>query len=100
MVGYFPEGMAYGPQSQDPDDTPMTVVLQCAGASGGGYLSRNEVKAGMEALQEFGTFEGGVFRRQAGSSRASAMWMAIRRSGNTSMAGRWFIPSRATTIRS
>ncbi len=38
MVGYFPEGAFYGPQTQDPDTTPMTVVLQCGGASGSGYL--------------------------------------------------------------
>jgi hypothetical protein len=64
-VGYFPEGMAYGPQSQDPESTPMTVVLQMGGASGSGYLSRNEVKAGMDALKSEGEFTDGVFRRRA-----------------------------------
>jgi hypothetical protein len=39
--GYFPDG----------------------GASGGGYLSRQEVEAGREALRKFGSFDGGVFRR-------------------------------------
>jgi len=63
MVGYFPEGAFYGPQSQDPATTPMTVVLQCGGASGSGYLSRNEVKAGMDALSAEGEFKDGVFRR-------------------------------------
>ena len=63
MVGYFPEGMAYGPQSQDPDEVPMTAVLQCGGASGSGYLSRNEAKAGMDVLSQFGEFKDGVFRR-------------------------------------
>lgn len=63
MVGYFPEGMAYGPQSQDPDDTPVTVVLQCGGASGSGYLSRDEAKATMDELSAFGEFKDGVFRR-------------------------------------
>ena len=63
MVGYFPEGAFYGPQSQDPATTPMTVVLQCGGASGSGYLSRNEVKAGMDALKAEGEFKDGVFRR-------------------------------------
>ena len=65
MVGYFPEGMFYGPQSQDPDSTPMTVVLQMGGASGSGYLARNEVKAGMDALAAEGEFKDGVFRRRA-----------------------------------
>src|SRR5580704_6689941 len=37
MVGYFPEGMFYGPQSQDPEGTPITIVLQMGGASGSGY---------------------------------------------------------------
>jgi len=64
MVGYFPEGVRYGPQSQDPEETPMTVVLQCGGASGSGYLSRNEVKACMDELSAFGEFRDGVFRRR------------------------------------
>jgi hypothetical protein len=63
MVGYFPEGMFYGPQSQEPDGTPLTVVLQMGGASGSGYLSRKEVKAGMDALAAEGEFKDGVFRR-------------------------------------
>ena len=65
MIGYFPEGMAYGPQSQDPESTPMTIVLQMGGASGSGYLSRAEVKAGMDALAAEGEFKDGVFRRRA-----------------------------------
>jgi hypothetical protein len=63
MVGYFPEGMFYGPQSQDPAGTPLTIVLQMGGASGSGYLSRNETKAGMDALKTQGEFKDGVFRR-------------------------------------
>jgi len=63
MVGYFPEGVAYGPQKPTADDTAITLVLQCGGASGSGYLSRNEVKAGMRELSGLGNFEGGVFRR-------------------------------------
>ncbi len=66
MVGYFPEGMAYGPQTQNPDEVPRTLVLQCGGASGSGYLSRPESKAGMEALSEIGEFTDGVFRRNDG----------------------------------
>ncbi len=66
MVGYFPEGMHYGPQTQNPDEVPMTLVLQCGGASGSGYLSRAESKAGMEELRNIGEFEDGVFRRDDG----------------------------------
>ena len=63
VVGYFPEGVFYGPQSQSADECPMTMVLQFGGASGSGYLSRNEVKAGMDALASQGEFKNGVFRR-------------------------------------
>ena len=60
-LGYFPEGAPYGPQSSDGPAT--TAVLQFGGASGSGYLSREEVRAGTEELKKFGTFEGGIFRR-------------------------------------
>jgi hypothetical protein len=66
MVGYFPEGVYYGPQSQDPSVNCKTIVLQFGGASGSGYLSQTEVKAGMEELRQFGEFIDGVFRRRAG----------------------------------
>ena len=59
--GYFPEGAAYGPQSSDGRST--TAVLQFGSASGSGYLSREEVYAGTEELKKYGTFEGGIFRR-------------------------------------
>ena len=62
-VGYFPEGMFYGPQSQAEGENPVTIVLQFGGASGSGYLSRAEVKAGMDALSGQGEFKNGVFRR-------------------------------------
>jgi hypothetical protein len=59
--GYFPEGAAYGPQSSE--GRSVTAVLQFGGASGSGYLSPKEVAAGTGELKEFGTFEGGIFRR-------------------------------------
>lgn len=62
MVGYFPEGLSYGPQNPSPGRN-VTVVLQFGGASGSGYMSRDESKAGMEALTRIGRFEKGVFRR-------------------------------------
>lgn len=64
MVGYFPEGVHYGPQTQHSES--LAVVLQCGGASGSGYPSRNEVKSAMDALEAFGKFEDGVFRRREG----------------------------------
>ena len=63
VVGYFPEGVFYGPQTQDPAEEPSAMVLQFGGASGSGYLSRNEVKAGMDTLASQGEFKNGVFRR-------------------------------------
>lgn len=64
MVGYFPEGVHYGPQTQHSES--LTVVLQNGGASGSGYPSRTEVKNAMDALEEFGKFEEGVYRRREG----------------------------------
>ena len=65
MIGYFPEAVYYGPQSQDPDIACKTIVLQFGGASGSGYLSQAEVHAGMRELREEGEFKDGVFRRRA-----------------------------------
>jgi hypothetical protein len=65
MVGYFPEAVYYGPQSQDPGINCKTIVLQFGGASGSGYLSQAEVQAGMRELREEGEFKDGVFRRRA-----------------------------------
>jgi hypothetical protein len=60
-LGYFPEAAPYGPQSSE--GRSSTAVLQFGGASGNGYLSREEVQAGTEELKAFGSFAGGVFRR-------------------------------------
>ena len=65
MVGYFPEGVYYGPQSQDPAINCKTIVLQFGGASGAGYLSQAEVNAGMEELKAEGAFKDGIFHRRA-----------------------------------
>jgi hypothetical protein len=65
MVGYFPEGVAYGPQTQSAGADVATIVLQCGGASGSGYLSQDEVQTGMAALRAEGEFKDGVFRRRA-----------------------------------
>ena len=66
MVGYFPEGVSYGPQVPSPDEQSITLVFQCGGASGGGYMSRRESKAAVDALSEIGVFTDGVFRRNEG----------------------------------
>lgn len=64
MVGYFPEGTSYGPQTSEA--TATTFVLQFGGSSGQGYLSRKEVKQSMDVLRTTGTFDGGVYRRNEG----------------------------------
>ena len=87
MVGYFPEGVPYGPQTQTAgqEPAPLTAVLQCGGASGSGYLSRAEVASGMAALKPFGSFAEGVFRRHEGvpgrrnTDAFQAIWEHVRR---------------------
>lgn len=64
MVGYFPEGVFYGPQSQKPGPVSINAVLQFGGASGCGYLSGKETRAAMEELNKLGEFKNGVFRRK------------------------------------
>lgn len=60
-VGYFPEGTPYGPQTSSEDS--LTLVLQFGGASGNGYMAREELRAATAELQEFGTFKDGVYTR-------------------------------------
>lgn len=64
-IGYFPEGAAYGPQSSE--GRSVTAVLQFGGASGSGYLSREETDAATEELRKIGTFKDGIFHRNEDS---------------------------------
>jgi hypothetical protein len=64
IVGYFPEGVFYGPQSQKPEEVATAAVLQFGGASGSGYLSNAETRKAMEELNKLGEFKDGVFRRR------------------------------------
>ncbi|MGY8990528.1 MAG: hypothetical protein ACKVHL_02930 [Rhodospirillales bacterium] len=67
MLGYFPEGMHYGPQLPAEEGLDCAVlVLQCGGASGCGYVNRGEVLAGAKELQTMGEFKDGVFYRNEG----------------------------------
>jgi len=63
MVGYFPEGVHYGPQTQKEGEELAVLVLQCGGASGQGYLGRAEQARATAELSELGDFKNGVFRR-------------------------------------
>lgn len=59
MVGYFPEGAAYGPQSVS--EEALILALQFGGASGAGYLSAEEVEEGGGELRKTGRFEKGAY---------------------------------------
>jgi hypothetical protein len=61
MIGYFPEGTPYGPQTSSVSS--LTLTLQFGGASGNGYMTEQEMEAGTAALKEQGRFEKGIFRR-------------------------------------
>lgn len=77
MLGYYPEGVAYGPQVNKTDI--FCAVLQFGGASGSGYMLPREVKAGMEELKQYGTFKDGIFHRNEGipGRRNSDAYQAI-----------------------
>lgn len=60
-VGYFPEGVYYGPQDGDKDR--IVFVLQFGGASGNGFLGLDQIEAGRKALLKTGSFDGGVYKR-------------------------------------
>jgi quercetin dioxygenase-like cupin family protein len=64
QVGYFPEGVPYGPQDITEQDA---IVLQCGGASGQGFLTGAQLREGRARLEGKGRFEGGVFLRDEGA---------------------------------
>ena len=79
-VGYFPEGVPYGPQEGGPNR--KTLVLQVGGASGLGYLSARQLRTARAELAEEGVFEGGVFRRTRGEGKTNldayeAIWRHV-----------------------
>ena len=77
-IGYFPEGLHYGPQ-EGPERTVM--VLQFGGASGRGYLNRDDVNRAYDELGELGRFENGVFHRNLGGENEIST--ATKPSGGT-----------------
>ena len=64
VLGYFPEGAFYGPQSSSGFN--LVAVVQFGGPSGSGYLSQNQVYAAHDALKAYGTFDKGIFHRHEG----------------------------------
>jgi hypothetical protein len=61
IIGYFPEGTPYGPQTSSVSS--LTLVLQFGGASGSGYMTQEQMEASTAELKKFGRFEKGVYRR-------------------------------------
>jgi mannose-6-phosphate isomerase-like protein (cupin superfamily) len=66
MIGYFPEGVHYGPQKQGQGQDLCVLTLQFGGASGGGYAGRSAVLQATDELMKLGTFKDGVFHRNPG----------------------------------
>ena len=78
-IGYFPEGVPYGPQ--DGEDR-LVAILQFGGASGQGMLSAAQVNRGYDLLSEEGSFQRGVFCRSIGDGKRNqdgyeAVWEKI-----------------------
>ena len=79
-IGYFPEGVHYGPQEGGPDR--IVLLLQIGGASGLGYLSPAQLEEGRSRLLAEGVFEEGVFRRSSGEGKRNedayeAIWRTV-----------------------
>jgi hypothetical protein len=57
-VGYFCEGTHY---TQKGEGRSTTLLLQIGGPSKQGFMSRAQLRAGIDQLSELGTFEDGIF---------------------------------------
>jgi hypothetical protein len=69
MLGYFPEGAYYGPNSRDENTSNELngiILVQFGGPSGSGYMSQPETYRAYEEMKTFGRFEKGVFFRNEG----------------------------------
>ncbi len=77
MIGYFPEGVFYGPQSIAGES--LTLVLQFGGASRSGYLAEAQFQRGIAELKETGTFEKGVYKvaKPEGGTRNQDAYEAV-----------------------
>jgi hypothetical protein len=69
-VGYFPEGLAYGPQDDPLDGVPpgerMQLVLQFGGASQYGFMSIEQRREAWAELGKTGSFDGPFYVRPDG----------------------------------
>jgi hypothetical protein len=75
ILGYFPEGSYYGPNtgSTTPEGPNTVVLCQFGGPGGNGYPSQDQVYKAYEAMKEFGHFEQGVYHRNEGVPGKKAM---------------------------
>jgi hypothetical protein len=64
VLGYFPEGAYYGPQTSD--EPNVVALIQFAGPSGQGYLSQDQLYAAFDGLKDIGHVDKGVFYRKEG----------------------------------
>jgi hypothetical protein len=79
-VGYFPEGLAYGPQDDPLGDAKpgerIQLVLQFGGASSYGFMSIEQRRKAREELARLGRFEGPYYYRADGKREwvLNAIW--------------------------
>lgn len=71
QIGYFPEGLAYGPQESPMDGMapgePLGLTLQFGGSSGYGFMSIEQRRTAIrELIEAGGSFEGPYYRRPDG----------------------------------
>jgi hypothetical protein len=82
-VGYFPEGLAYGPQddplgSAKPGDR-LQLVLQFGGASSYGFMSIEQRRQAKDELAKLGRFDGNYYYRADGKREwgLNAIWQHV-----------------------
>jgi hypothetical protein len=75
VLGYFPEGAFYGPQTNL--EPTFVVVLQFGGASGSGYMAPSEIRAGMAELAKSGEFREGLYWRNAAPDAGVDPYQAV-----------------------
>jgi hypothetical protein len=82
-VGYFPEGLAYGPQ-EDPLDGAqpgerMQLVLQFGGASHYGFMSIEQRREAWAELGKIGSFDGPFYVRPDGKREwgLNTVWQRV-----------------------
>lgn len=66
-LGYFPEGVYYGPQHRTPGLTML--VCQFGGASGSGFVGRDRRRLAFDELGARGRFEDGAFTWEENGKR-------------------------------